>query len=265
MAASLGLLAPGMYVPTNAVMEADERYEREREFHDADSARWARVERYYEVTASSHRFFADQLAVLAPGRAVLEYGCGEGSSAFTLADLGARVTGIDISGVRIEHARERAAVAGLDSVEFLEMNAESLDFPDESFDVVCGVSIIHHLDLDKALSEVARVLRPNGRALFFEPLGHNPIINLYRTFTPRLRTADEHPLLMKDLGAMYERFGSVDAHFFHLTSLAAAPLAHSRLFSPVAGTLERFDGWLFEHVPRMRKHAWVAVIQLTRS
>jgi SAM-dependent methyltransferase len=245
-------------------MEAEARYEREREFHDADSARWGRVERYYEVTGSSHRFFADQLALLAPGRAVLEYGCGEGSSAFTLAELGARVTGIDISGVRIEHARERAAAAGLDSVEFLEMNAETLEFPDRSFDVVCGVSIIHHLDLDKALAEVARVLRPNGRALFFEPMGHNPIINLYRRFTPRLRTADEHPLLMRDLSAMQERFGDVQVRFFHLTSLAAAPLAHSRPFARVAGALERFDSWLFRHVPRARKHAWVAVIQLTR-
>ena len=92
MAVSLGVLAVGMYLPTNAVMEAEARYDREREFHDADSARWGRVERYYEVTGSSHRYFADQLALLAPGSAVLEYGCGEGSSAFTLAEfsLGAR-------------------------------------------------------------------------------------------------------------------------------------------------------------------------------
>jgi SAM-dependent methyltransferase len=245
-------------------METDARYEREREFHDADSARWDRVERYYEVTASSHRFFADRLAQLAPGRAVLEYGCGEGSSAFTLADLGARVTGIDISPVRIEHARERAAAVGLDSVEFLAMNAEKLEFPDDSFDVVCGISIIHHLELDKALAEVARVLRPNGQALFFEPMGHNPIINLYRRFTPRLRTADEHPLLLSDLRSMQELFAGVDVHFFHLTSLAAAPLAHSRHFSRAAATLEGVDSWLFEHVPRTRKHAWVVVIELSR-
>lgn len=244
-------------------MGTDARYEREREFHDAESVRWARVERYYEVTAASHRYFEDRLVALAPGRTVLEYGCGEGSSAFTLAASGARVTGIDISGVRIQHAREQAAAAGLDSVEFLEMNAEELEFPDDSFDVVCGVSIVHHLDVRKALAQVARVLRPDGEALFFEPMGHNPIINLYRRLTPRLRTADEHPLLTTDLAAMHEYFASVEARFFHLSSLAAAPLAHSRLFTPVAGALERFDGWLFEHVPRARKHAWVAVVRLS--
>lgn len=243
-------------------MGTEERYEREREFHDADSVRWARVERYYEVTASSHRYFEDQLAALAPGRAVLEYGCGEGSSAFALAASGARVTGIDISGVRIDHARERAAAAGLDSAEFFEMNAENLKFQDDSFDVVCGVSIIHHLDVRRALAEVARVLRPDGAALFFEPLGHNPIINLYRRFTPRLRTADEHPLVTTDLASMEEYFAQVDAQFFHLSSLAAAPLARSRFFTPVVGALERFDGWLFEHVPSVRKHAWVTVIRL---
>ncbi|HXV58045.1 MAG TPA: class I SAM-dependent methyltransferase [Gaiellaceae bacterium] len=243
-------------------METDARYERERDFHDAESGRWGRVERYYEVTDTSHRYFEDRLASLAPGRDVLEYGCGEGSSAFALATVGARVTGIDISGVRIQHARERAAAAGLESVEFLEMNAEKLAFPDDSFDVVCGISIIHHLDLDRALAEVGRVLRPGGQALFLEPMGHNPIINLYRRLTPRLRTADEHPLLTSDLVVMQERFAEVDARFFHLTSLAAAPLAHTRLFSPVHGTLERLDGWLFGHVPRARKHAWVTVLRL---
>jgi hypothetical protein len=48
-------------------------------------------------------------------------------------------------------------------------------------------------DLSLACSEIARVLRPGGPAIFVEPLGHNPLINAYRKRTPALRTVDEHP------------------------------------------------------------------------
>jgi len=51
------------------------------------------------------------------------------------------------------------------------MNAEELKFADDYFDIVCGGAILHHLDLNKALSEIARVLKPDGKAIFVEPLG----------------------------------------------------------------------------------------------
>src|SRR3546814_1101008 len=78
------------------------------------------------------------------------------------------------------------------------MNAEAMTFPDDSFDLVFGSGIIHHLDIDRAFGEIARVLRPGGRAVFIEPLGLNPAIELYRRFTPSARTPDEHPLLRRD-------------------------------------------------------------------
>ena len=76
----------------------------------------------------------------------------------------------------------------LTGVRFQVMNAEVLEFPDASFDLVFGVAILHHLDLDTACAEFLRVLRPSGTAVFLEPLGHNPFINLVRWATPAART-----------------------------------------------------------------------------
>jgi ubiquinone/menaquinone biosynthesis C-methylase UbiE len=64
------------------------------------------------------------------------------------------------------------------------MNAEATTFPDNSFDLICGSSILHHLNLDKACAEIRRILRPDGGAVFIEPLGHNPLINMFRKLTP---------------------------------------------------------------------------------
>ena len=154
---------------------------------------------YYSVVGASRAVYEDLLRARGAGRDVLEYGCGPGSYAFFLADLGASVLGIDISTTAIEQASAEARQRGADRVEFRRLNAESLDLPDASFDLVCGTGILHHLDLTRAYAEIARTLRPGGSAVFIEPLGHNPLINRFRRRTRALRTEDEHPLRVEDL------------------------------------------------------------------
>src|SRR3546814_3139995 len=69
----------------------------------------------------------------------------------------------------------------------------------------------------------SRVLRPGGRAVFIEPLGLNPAIELYRRFTPSARTPDEHPLLRRDFRRFDAAFGSTSCRFYGLATLAAVP------------------------------------------
>ena len=70
--------------------------------------------------------------------------------------------------------------------------------------------------------EPERVLQPGGHAIFIEPLGHNPFINLYRKFTPTIRSEDEHPLLVKDLEMIKNLFPKVEVRYYYLASLLAA-------------------------------------------
>jgi ubiquinone/menaquinone biosynthesis C-methylase UbiE len=93
----------------------------------------------------------------ARGKDVLEYGCGDGSFsllALKLPAISASLTGIDISDVAIGKAAARPAQLGYQNARFREMNAEAMSFPDESFDVVFGRAIIHHLDLEKSLARL---------------------------------------------------------------------------------------------------------------
>jgi SAM-dependent methyltransferase len=242
--------------------------EREQAFHDtafSDMTR-ERVWGFYKVTRASRRAFEDRVRAEGPdGKRVLEYGCGASAQAFFLAAAGARVTGIDISPVAVEQGRARAAEEGLgDQVTFQVMDAESLDFPDDAFDLVVGSAVLHHLDLAAAYREMARVLSPDGSAVFIEPLGHNPLINAYRNRTPALRTVDEHPLLLRDLEQAREHFAEVDLEFFHLASLAAIPFRERRAFPRVLGALDGLDRRLFQLAPWLQRHAWMVVMRMAR-
>ena len=183
-------------------MAAPARQEREQEFHDRLYAGGDHVRgpaaKFYTAAGGAYDFYEKELRKLAPGRRVLEYGCGPGSYSFFLARNGAEVTGVDISPVAMERARETARSEGVDDkTTFEAMDCENLEFEDGTFDVVCGEGIIHHVDVRKSYREISRVLRDDGTAVFLEPLGHNPLINLYRGRTPELRTPDEHPLLTR--------------------------------------------------------------------
>jgi ubiquinone/menaquinone biosynthesis C-methylase UbiE len=218
--------------------------------------------KYYSVAQERERFYKEFLLAKGPGRRVLEYGCGTGSYAFTLAAHGAEVVGIDISEVAIRLAAERARAESLEHASFVEMNAEAMTFPDASFDLVCGTGILHHLDLERAVAELCRVMKHDGEAIFMEPLGHNPGLNLYRRATPQFRTRDEHPLMREHFDIMHRRFGKCRVLHYHLTSLLAVPLSRTPLFSPILKTFDVFDRMLFRLVPPLRWWSWYTVIVL---
>jgi ubiquinone/menaquinone biosynthesis C-methylase UbiE len=197
---------------------------------------------------------------------VLEYGCGKGSSAFMLAGSNAKVTGIDISEVAIEQARQRAQMEGLsEHASFMVMDAENLEFPDNSFDVVCGSGILHHLNIERSLSEIYRVLTPEGKAIFAEPMGHNPFITLYRNMTPDKRTADEHPLLMKDITDAKRVFPVVEEKYFNACTLTLVPFRRTTFFENLLQYTYSIDNFLFSTFPVTRRLAWSVVLIMSKS
>jgi 2-polyprenyl-6-hydroxyphenyl methylase/3-demethylubiquinone-9 3-methyltransferase len=77
------------------------------------------------------------------GKKVLDYGCGSGWLGVYLAKQGARVEGFDVSGRLVEVASLRAEVNGVShACIFRKMIAEDLEYPDQSFDLVVGISIL---------------------------------------------------------------------------------------------------------------------------
>jgi SAM-dependent methyltransferase len=245
-------------------MTDDDRLQREREFHDSrfSDEQGRPAARFYAINKGSDTFYKAELAKQPAGSEVLDYGCGEGAyAAIEAARQGHRVMAIDLSPVAIEHARSKAEQAGVAAnIDFRVMNAEALDVEAGRFDFVCGLGVIHHLDLEASLTEVARVMKPTAGALFIEPLGHNPVINLYRRRTPDQRTVDEHPLVMDDLSIVRAHFAQVDETYFHLLGLLALPLVGRRRFDDVLDGLDALDRVVFR--TGLRRYAWMLALRL---
>lgn len=107
-------------------------------------------------------------AVAKPPQRILDVGCGIGGSALFLADrFGATVTGVTLSPVQAQRARDRAAAAGLvRKTDFQVADALQLPFPEGYFDWVWSLESGEHMpDKRRFLSESVRVLRPGGRLI----------------------------------------------------------------------------------------------------
>jgi ubiquinone/menaquinone biosynthesis C-methylase UbiE len=119
------------------------------------------------------------------GDRVLEIGCGTAALGGAFARRGASVTASDVSLRWLVLARKRLQEAGLvDRVELVACAAESMPFPDGSFDVVAASDVIEHVqDTDRVVAECARVLRPGGLLFLATPnrysLGLEPHVRLW--------------------------------------------------------------------------------------
>ncbi len=134
----------------------------------------------WETPAGRHRW-ARRVTMLTshvrPGEKILELGCGTGYFTRSLAGTGAHITAIDISPDLLEVAQRECPH---ENVTFEIQNAYALTYPDAVFDSVIGSSVLHHLEIEPALSEIYRVLRPGGSIRFTEPNMLNPQIALQK-------------------------------------------------------------------------------------
>jgi 2-polyprenyl-6-hydroxyphenyl methylase / 3-demethylubiquinone-9 3-methyltransferase len=131
---------------------------------------------------------ATEMGWNAPARSALDVGSGGGYLTVELASRGFTTAGIDPSAESIAVAKAHAQEKGL-LIDYRVANAESLPFPSASFDLITCCDVLEHLDdLDLALSEITRVLKPGGVFLY------DTINRTFMTWLGVIFTAQEFPL-----------------------------------------------------------------------
>ena len=222
--------------------------------------------KFYSITRKSENFLKDFIIKEYQGKKVLDYGCGDGPLSILLAKNGVDVVGIDISEDAIAVCKDSAKKEGLEGkVSFFVMDAEKTSFSDNYFDGVLCTGVLHHLDIDTALKELARILKPDGSIICNEPLSHNPAFQLYRELTPHLRSEWEmrHILSKKEINLAEKYFEKIEKRFFHLTTLLAVPFRNLPFFNFILGILEKVDS-LILRLPFIKWWAWQIIFILSK-
>ena len=247
-------------------MKLTDKNVREKKFHNElqlkTKGRFENI--FYKALYNSSEDFFNFLKINSPNSDILDYGCGIGSSLKKVIEFNPKkITGIDISDISIEKAKKTIKTDN-SNVELFVDNCENTKFNDDTFDIIYGTGILHHLNIEICLKEIHRILKPGGKFLFIEPLGTNPLINFYRKLTPKSRSKDEHPLVGKDFNLIEDQFVKSKVKYYGFLTLIFFPFYFSPKSSTVFKILMKFDQLLF-NINFFKKLAWSILVTAEKN
>ena len=208
-----------------------------------------------DVPAAPEREHADVLAdhLALNGKAILDVGCGAGRITRIMAQLGADVIGIDPGDRQLARARAAGQVCG---ESYVRGTAEQLPSETGTIDIVVFFNSLHHVPIDqleRALTEAHRVLKPSGRVYFAEPLAQGPQFELNKPFNDETEVrAKAYEAIMasgiQGFEHLHETVYRTDSHFkdfeaYREISTSVNP-ARETYFGKNDTTLrQRFEDW----------------------
>ena len=212
------------------------------------------------------------------GKRVLICSCGSGVEPVLAARAGARVFAFDISETAVEKAREMADHNGV-AVDAQVMDFHALQYEDNSFDIMYGSAILHHVNVALAGREMLRCLKPGGIAYFHENSDRNPILRFLRRvmfgrpngyqkqqflFLKRTGDSDEYPLTEHEVRQLESIFNghmrryNSRFEFFHLLSRI---MPDNKLLSSLLWNADTLIGRLF---PCLKPYSFTQQILLEK-
>ena len=193
------------------------------------------------------------------GARILDYACGQGGLGLHLAQLGADVSGFDLSESGIRNARARAAFNGVTNIDFAVADARALPYPDREFDRVVGFSSLEHvIKYDGSATELRRVMKSKATGFFTENYGQNPLINAARKVTMRGKEDAGDVLLTDDLVRSWAQGFLVEIEGYSLLFMAKRIIRTPWILR----ALHLVDRGLFALAPGLRRFGGECVIIL---
>lgn len=248
----------------------------EKEFHDArerdrksmtEEDFWKKYsnKKWYTISAKIKEDLFSIIENQPKGSRFLDLGCGLGGQSLMAAKSGMKVSAIDISPESVEETKDLLQKSGYTDFTAEVMDAEHLTFEDNSFDLIVCSGVLHHMDVQAVFPQLARVLKPDGKVIALEALGYNPLIQVYRKLTPKIRTAWEadHIITFKEMRIAKESFSGIKTKNYFLFSVAAAVFHKKSFFKPLLDTLLAIDNVVLR-IPVFKHLSWQIMIILSK-
>lgn len=209
------------------------------------------------------------------GSIALDFGCGPGDNSIRFASIGYKVKGFDISQANINMADKVFLKYFPDTrPNFIVSTAENLPYEDNSFDIIIGIDILHHVDIEKSIKECWRVLKPRGSAIFREPIEvklFETIRNLWiiKKIFPKSAsfenhiTEDEKKLTSHDLKIIEKTFLNLEIERFLF--LSRLDKIFRKKDSTKKSLLEVCDYYLFKFFPFLKPLGGAVIIKLKKG
>lgn len=197
------------------------------------------------------------------GKRVLDCGAGSGWLSIVMARRGAMVTAIDVSDGMLGLLRDLARENGVEKrIITRTMAVEDAKFPRECFDVVTGIDVLHHADVEVAIGRIRGWLKPNGILVVSEPLADSRVIEWMKGLVPirRMGTETERGLRLAELLKACRDFRWVEHREFQLFSRLDRFINQRK----IRGLILRLDSVLLGAYPYLRRFARITVIRAVK-
>ncbi len=221
----------------NQTNELGEQIKAQQQLYDRTWQKGLQAGKEQRGNLQTNLQFLQQTGIVKPGDKILEIGCGIGSIVAELAKQGHDVIGTDISREAIRYGLKKYGDINLDV-----QPAENLDFDDATFDIVLSFDLFEHIaQIDRHVSEVRRVLKPQGYYLFQTP---NKLSNvIFETLSKKsLKWRIAHPSLHspRQLRRRMSRHG-FEIRFVKMNSINEFTLKKLQKFGPISYIFKRID------------------------
>ena len=203
------------------------------------------------------------------GKYVLDYACGLGEWSVYYALTGARkVSGFDISDTAVERGSDRVRRQGLaNKVDLRVMDATELDYPDDTFDIVIGTTVLHHvIKYPGIFEELHRVMKPGAKAYFLEGLADFWLFKMWWKLKGNLPQGDV-PIFANEIKEMTRMFSNTEVHgdnFVYALKLFLHKKNPGSVRRLLLKACKKTDDSLFALFPRLRDWGSFSYITLTK-
>lgn len=200
------------------------------------------------------------------GKSLLDYGAGDGWNTICFAKAKAKVWAIEISEKGVDLIRKKIKANGVSDFVVADVqNCYNTQFESNKFDIIYGGGILHHLDVKTVALEISRILRPEGIAVFIEPIRETKIMDIIKSMVLKVTkrkadetTENETPLTSERIYSLRNNFKVVNYRYFEVLSSANKLINSERLNRLLLWA----DYVLMRFIPGFKKLGRTVVIEL---